>query len=119
MWVKRLDGTPAYRLTFADTLNLRPAWTPDRDSLLLNGDVLRTRRADGSGVDATTWSDPRSVQAPSWSPDGQWLIYRTNVNQPGDGDIFAVRPEMDSVARPLVSPSGGRTPIWSREQVTP
>ncbi|MCH7716881.1 MAG: PD40 domain-containing protein [Gemmatimonadetes bacterium] len=104
LWVKRLNGTQAARLTFEGTELFHPTWTPDGDSLLVDGDPeLRTRRADGSGQAVPTTSNERGVVAPRWSPDGQWLVYRTNINQTGNGDILAIRPGQDSVPRDLVA----------------
>jgi serine/threonine-protein kinase len=101
-WIKPLDGTPAFPLP--GTGLVHPAWTPDGDSLLLDGDsALLTRRADGSGRAVQTWKDVREVVAPQWSPDGIWLVYRTNVNRTGNGDILTVRPTRDSVPRALAA----------------
>ncbi len=104
LWVKRLDGTPANRLTFEGTRVFHSAWTPDGDSLLLVSDSgLFTRPADGSGQAVPTVTDERGVVAPSRSPDGQWLVYRTNINLAGKGDILAIRPGQDSVPLELVA----------------
>jgi hypothetical protein len=102
--IKPLDGAPAYELP-AGTGPSHPAWTPDGDSLLIDGSdsTLLTRKADGSGQTVETWRDARGVVAPHWSPDGTWLVYRTNVNLAGNGDILAVRPARDTVPRALAA----------------
>ncbi|MCH7717775.1 MAG: protein kinase, partial [Gemmatimonadetes bacterium] len=104
VWIKRLGATPPARLTFDEGENFRPAWTPDGDSVLLDVDTqLWTRRADGGGQAVLTTTNERGITAPLWSPDGQWLVYRTNVNLAGRGDILAIRPGQDSMPRELVA----------------
>jgi Tol biopolymer transport system component len=38
-----------------------------------------------------------------WSPDTKWLIYQTDVKSPGSGDIFAIRPGIDTAPVPVVA----------------
>jgi len=107
LWVKPLDGTPAVRLTFEGENLFHPTWTPDGDSVSLNsGTELRTRRADGGGQPVLTATNERGIVAPKWSRDGTWLIYRTNLNLTGRGDILSIRPGQDSVPRELVATEG-------------
>jgi hypothetical protein len=47
--------------------------------------------------------DRRGAFSPCWSPDGKWLIFRTDRYQPGAGDILGIRPGIDTVAVPLVA----------------
>jgi serine/threonine-protein kinase len=105
LWVKHLNGTPAARLTFeTDPQNFHATWTPDGDSLVLDGATeLLTRRADGSGQTVLTTTNDRGAIAPRWSPAGMWLVYRTNLNFAGSGDILAIRPGQDSVPTELVA----------------
>ena len=118
-WIVPLDGTAPYQLPHQGQNSPHPAWTPKGDSLALDDseEGLITRRADGSGQSVVTWTDSRGVVAPSWSPDGTWLVYRTNFNRAGNGDILAVQPGVDSVPRgmaatealelsPAISPDG-------------
>jgi serine/threonine-protein kinase len=102
-WIKPLDGAPGYQLP--STGPVHPAWTPDGDSLLIDGgdSTLLTRRADGSGQAVHTWRDARGVVAPQWSPDDTWLVYRTNLNLAGNGDILAVRPARDTASRAMAA----------------
>ena len=102
-WIKPLDGAPAYLLPATGPVH--PAWTSDGDSLLIDGggSALLTRKADGSGQAVQTWRDARDVVAPRWSPDGTWLVYRTNLNRAGNGDILAVRPARDTAPRALAA----------------
>ena len=70
---------------------------------MMSPGALETRRADGGGQVVASVSDPRGVVAPQWSRDGTWLVYRTNINMAGRGDILAIRPGVDSAPREIVA----------------
>ncbi len=102
-WVKQLDRGPTVRLTF-DGVNDRPTWMPGGESVTFrsNGD-LWTKRADGGVQEELELDRERDVADMLWSSDGEWLIYRTDTNAPGAGDILALRPRQDTVPVPLVA----------------
>jgi len=68
-----------------------------------NDTDLFTKRADGSSQAALQVRDPRRVLGPRWSPDGKWLVYRTDRQTAGAGDIVGIRPGVDSTPKPLVA----------------
>ena len=109
IWIKELDRGPLSRLTFGEGLQIRPAWSPDGRSVLYLGGTLGTtervyqKRADGTGKDSllvdlrrTDWAEA------SYSPDGGWLILRSNPGQSAR-DIFALRTGGDTTLRELVA----------------
>jgi Tol biopolymer transport system component len=107
IWVKQLDRGPSTRLTFGNR-DRRPTWSPDgrivafiRDSA--NTSVVYGRPADGSGPDRQLVHLDRMVQEVTWSPDGQWLVMRTDNTLSGAGDLVGVRVTGDSTAAPLVA----------------
>jgi len=112
LWVKQLDtGTlsqPLSRLTFEGTRNRRATWSPDGQSLtfLSNraGDFnVWTRRADGSGTARLVLDQESNIQEGFYSPDGTWLVFREGDWTRGVGDIYAIRPGVDSVAVALTA----------------
>ncbi len=96
VWIKPLDGSPASRLTFAGAVNLRAAWTLDDQSVMFVSDrsgasLLYQKRADGATAAARIpLYDERAVFGIEPSPDGSWLIFRTDNQAAGRGDILAV-----------------------------
>ncbi|MCH7716662.1 MAG: protein kinase [Gemmatimonadetes bacterium] len=105
IWIKQLDRGPASRLTFADGEDSRPTWTPDGQSVTFISERGENRdsyakRADGTGSADVVLDLPAAVNEGFWSPNGDWLIYRTGV---GDSlDLFARRSGQDTVTVPLV-----------------
>ena len=47
--------------------------------------------------------DGRGIFHVEWALGGQWLVFRTDDQASGKGDILAMRPGVDSVARPVVA----------------
>jgi Tol biopolymer transport system component len=98
------DGRRLRQLTLNDFEDVSPAWSPDGSLIaFVSGrkpgqfnPELWTMRADGSDERRVqpaaapggfpSWAD----EEPSWSPDGQWLVYVTSeTNYPAN--IFIVR----------------------------
>ena len=107
IWVKQLDRGPNLKLTFEGTSNGRPTWTPDGGSVTFRsnragGFDLWTKRADGSAQAMLELDRERGLAQALWSPDREWLVYRTNNNEPGGSDILALRPGQDTVPVALV-----------------
>ena len=112
VWVKSLDGGPRSRIALDRPGSMRPAWRPDAGSLVFvssagtatGGFELFERNADGSGTTRKlTVGDSRNIGGAAWSPDGTWLVLRTDNTQAGNGDILAIRPGVDTIARPVIT----------------
>ncbi len=111
IWIKHLPVGPLERLTFDDATEAGPFWSPDgefvsygrSESRPSNFDAWR-RRADGTGSPEPLLDDSRSFFQGRWSPDGEWMVFRSG-NTPGR-DILGFRPGMDTVAVPLVANAG-------------
>jgi serine/threonine-protein kinase len=110
VWVKQLNRGPSINLTLEASGQL-PTWTPDGRSVTFTiGDSpsassLWTKRADGGAQAVLQFREKRGAYAARWSPDGKWLIFETDLNAPGLGDILGIRPGTDTVAVPLVATS--------------
>ena len=117
IWVKHLNGGPLSRLTFESTRNRRPSWSHDgRDVLFLSDRsgtfALYRQRADGSAPARLVASRSRGLGEGFESPDGRWLVLRSE-----DAvccDILGLRPGVDSVPVPLLAtPFRERSPALS------
>jgi len=120
VWVRPLNGDPPVRLSYNGAANSRSGWTPDGNTVSYISDQLGPTevfmaKADGTGGESLIVSgDPRPIFGQAWAPDGQWLILRSDNQATGLGDILAIRPGVDSVARVLVaSPEEELSPFVS------
>ena len=107
IWVKQLDRGAFTKLTFGDH-DRRPAWSPDGRFVAFIRDTGETggvfvRAADGTGKDRLAARLQQRVQEVTWSPDGAWLVMRTDNASAGAGDIIGVRTSGDSTPVPLVA----------------
>ena len=108
IWIKGMDRGPSIKLTLEGD-NVCPAWTPDGRSVTFSSDAaggvvdLWTKRADGSAQAVLQVHEKRNLYAAIWSPNGEWLVFQTDPQQLGAGDILGIRPGIDSVPAALVA----------------
>jgi eukaryotic-like serine/threonine-protein kinase len=111
IWVKRLPRGTLSRVSYDDAAEFRPRWMPDGRTLMFESNRPGTgaggiyvRAADGTGSDSLVLRAPGGVYEAAWSPDKQWLVYRTGgtVAQTGGRDIVGIRPGSDTAPQPVV-----------------
>jgi serine/threonine-protein kinase len=105
LWIRNLAGGSVSKLTIEGRRNFRPFWSPSGDRLLFVSNrsatgkhELYARQIDG-GVPEPVLQLEREIWEGEWSPDGQWLIYRTGV--PPTRDLFVKHVHPDSVGRTI------------------
>jgi serine/threonine-protein kinase len=110
--IKHLPDGPEERLTFSEVTDYRPVWAPDGETITyFSGATAEDRnvwsvRADGAAPPVLLLDDERSVNQGTWSPDGEWLVFRATATEAmglGLRDVLAFRPGVDSAAIPLVA----------------
>jgi Tol biopolymer transport system component len=106
--VLHLPEGPATRITFQGLGNVRPAWSPDGRKILYvfanPRAELWVRNADGGGQPVRVASaETRGIWEGLWSPDGKWIVYRTDDAAAGNGDILAVPTSGGGTPVPLVA----------------
>jgi serine/threonine-protein kinase len=121
VWVKQLPAGPFSRITFGDHGRVRPTWSADGRSLLYlsdeggtNAGVPATSRADGTGSPQVIPSAAGiNFAQVSQSRDGRWLILRRSLNEPGSGDIYALKSGDTTLVPLLTSPATETAPALS------
>jgi Tol biopolymer transport system component len=96
-----------------------PRLSPDGSSIAViwgcghpgGSTLLATMHVDGSHHHALAQQDKSGAEDPSWSPDGQWLVFTRNNGSAGEGDPHvAIVDTSGHRLRVLVAGSG---PEWS------
>jgi serine/threonine-protein kinase len=110
IWVKRLHGGPTQLVTSELSNNRNPVWTPDGRDLLytsLGSEVVRRRRADGSGNPEQMFRTKRGVADLAISPDGKVVLFATPatsaLDQATRGDVLQFRIGVDSAPVPILA----------------
>jgi Tol biopolymer transport system component len=112
IWVKHLPRGPLSRVSYDAAAEFRPRWMPDGLSLMFGSNRsgqgtggLYRRSANGTGADSVVRRAGTGIFEGVWSPDGQWLLFRTGgvVGQTGGRDIVGLRPGIDTAQVPVVA----------------
>jgi Tol biopolymer transport system component len=133
-YVMDADGSHATQLSGGPVVQCLPSWSPDGRRLAVcsfdgypaNISVLE---ADGSGGKLLTegeWNylEPPWDLNPAWSPDGKWIVFRSNREDPhpvqcdasDDGcnfELYVVDPDSLEEIRLTFTPYDERDPAWS------
>jgi serine/threonine-protein kinase len=110
IWIRRLDrGTSIQLAGDGNESNFQQAWTSDGKSVTFSsshskGAVdLWTKRADGTARAVLQLQGKGNLWNPRWSPDRKWLLFQTDIESSGAGDILAIRPGVDTAPVPVVA----------------
>ena len=110
LWVRRSDGT-RQKLTQEGTVNWRPSWTHQGQSLVFASNMrgggsrddfdLLLMRVDGSAAPQLLHRHTFGLWEGEISEDGQWLVFRSD-EEGTNGNIRVRRIAGDTALRPLV-----------------
>lgn len=109
LWIKQLPQGAFSRLTFDGTVNMRPTWTPDGESIMYISDRGGNRDVWVKQIDGIKDAELRldyamDIDEAFYSPDGEWIVHRRGM-QTGERDILAIRPQLDTEPTPLLTSS--------------
>jgi TolB protein len=115
LYIMDADGSGQRRISFGSGGYGSPAWSPRGDLIAFSkwtGSALRigVMNVNGSGEKLVTngWQD----EAPSWAPDGEFLVFERSQQGSGTAGVYTV----DLVGSPpthLAIPQPGSDPDWS------
>ncbi len=116
IFVMDYDGADLKQITMNKSLNVSPAWSPDRKRLAFVSYRLGTPRLyiysgeDGSMLDS---SPPRSelCVAPDWSPDGRLIAFSSATS--GESEIFVLDVATGRSRQLTFSRGSDTAPAWS------
>lgn len=94
VYVVNIDGTNLTRLTFNNNFIIHPTWSPDGTRILYAyadgpDSNLFIMDTDGTNVEQLTNFTGSGVWSPAMSPDGDWVVFVSNFENP-DTSLFEV-----------------------------
>jgi serine/threonine-protein kinase len=113
IWVKQLPRGPLSRVSFDAASEFRPRWLADGRTIMFGSNRagfgtggLYRRAANGTGEDTVIRRAPTGIFEGAWTPDGQWLLFRTGgvVAQSGGRDIVGARAGDTTTVPVVVTP---------------
>jgi TolB protein len=110
------DGYHPRRLTYDATLNLAPAWSPDKRRLAFvsyrNGDDPQIEELDlATGRRRTLVAFPGMNITPEWSPDGNAVAFAATKD--GNSEIYKVDKSGQKFERLTDNRAADLAPTWS------
>lgn len=115
LFVMDYDGYDPQQVTADGYLNLMPAWSPDRKSLVYTAYRDRKqqimRRELATGKEEVLVSPASLNITPSFSPNGKLLTY--SAAQEGNSDIFQLELDTRTVKQVTFDGSADLSPSWS------
>ena len=115
LFIKPFPDGPATRFSAMGAQSARAVWSPDgrRVAWVVVGEdggaEIWHQAADGSGAPTALARDARGLYEVNFSPDGQWLLYRTDDVAAGRGNIYARRLIGDTTSIPVAASDAEET----------
>jgi len=105
------------RISDGDWNDIAPALSPDRTQLAFASDRngfwdLFTMNLQSGEVTQITAS-PEYDSAPSWSPDGQWLVFETYSNENLEISVVSVNDRTQAIIPVTQDSASDHSPVWA------
>ncbi len=108
---------PLTRITTGEWNDITPALSPDRNQLAFASDrngfwdlyVMEIQTGDVQQITDSHEYD----SAPSWSPDGQWLVFETYRNENLEVSVVSVNDRSQAVIAVTQDPASDHSPVWA------
>ncbi len=115
VYVMGADGSNPHRITFGTGSASQPAWSPRGDLIAYTrqrngGFAICVAKTDGTGERVLT--EGFHNESPSFSPNGQYVVFFRDPGGQGGGKLFMVD-ITGKVEQPVPTPAYASDPTWS------
>jgi Tol biopolymer transport system component len=112
------QNTPSKPLAASTRADYSPNFSPDSKRLVFTSarsgfDEIWIAASDGSHPVQLTHFNVGSAGCPSWSPDGQWIVFDATIDN--NRDIYVISRGGGAVRRLTVESSAEAEPSWSHD----
>jgi serine/threonine protein kinase len=118
IYTMALDGSDVQRLTNDPGEDGWPSWTPDGEQVVFASNrtgnwEIHIMNADGSDVRQLTSIPEKYDTYPFVSPDGQWVVFSSQVEASREGEIYLMRIDGTDLTRLTNTVALNYAPSWS------
>jgi len=116
LYITEVDGVPGDERRIVASPARAADWSPVDDLILFesNGNVS-TVRSDGSDKRFIPYPADQGIAGmfePHWSKDGEWIVFRAEMHEEFDSELFIMRPDGSCVRRLTTNDVDDIQPSW-------
>ena len=126
LYIMDADGSDVRRVTFNALADGHPAWSPNGERLVFARAERQALPDEGlpptdlwivnlnNGQERRLTNTPQTYDlGPQWSPDGQHIAFESEANEPGNADVYTIRPNGRDLRRLTHTPAFDGEPNYS------
>jgi serine/threonine-protein kinase len=119
LYVMNADGSNPRSLTWIEAMGGRNDWSPDGKEIAFYAGISGERqvyKVNVSSGEVTQLTNKYDNKAPSYSPDGEWIVYASRPTVDDDNAIWIMRPDGSDQQQITFDNHPNWQPRWGPDQ---